>query len=161
MADGCGRSRLYHLDNFDGSGSAFLDAWDQDISITLCWPHIAMNCLPKNRDKFFHSNFYDEAKCGLECVHLARSKDQECLLRELLLIYWRSQNVSVLADHIEDTLHKFQRFYSVNASRVPNHDPSNQAEESSHRTDKRNYFGASCEFIRFCTYALECNFIAY
>ena len=140
------------LDNSDAGANAFLFEWDNYILITLCWTHIKMGALPKNRDKLTNPRFYDEAQDGLDCLQVARSVPQELILRDVLIKYWRSKGEGILADYVETYIFKPNRYISVNASGVKNHNNSSQAEESGHRSYKRGYFGQGGEKLILFAY---------
>ena len=75
-------------------------------------------------------------------LHLARSTTQFDSLGDCMLIHWRLEGESDLADWFQkEYLTPPYNRWSVTASGIPGCNPNQNAIESSHRNDKRHLFG--------------------
>jgi hypothetical protein len=74
-----------------------------DTIITLCWPHIALNCLPKHKDKLQKQDMFDTIKTHLTFLHSARSQAQFTLLAKGILNRWRMDGEGIFAEYFQNT----------------------------------------------------------
>ena len=105
--------------------------------ITLCHPHIIRKALPENRSKFLNDSNLHEFQKDIKMLHLARSKNQEIKLAELMMAKWRNHGEEAVADYWERHIMKERRFTSVGATAGPGSVANNNPQESYHRDVKR------------------------
>lgn len=109
-----------------------------DATITLCWPHIKLNAIPKNASKLNNPNFKTTAQNDITNLHLARSTEQFDSLSKLMIASWQQCGEVELANWFqrEYLTPPFNR-WSVTASGVPGCNCNNNPVESYHRNEKR------------------------
>ena len=119
------------------------DPRDESIPITttLDWIHIDRQSITGQLDKLVNKSNEDILRAQLKCCHMARSKDQEYLIKQKMVEAWVDMGEIALAAWFTNVL--LDESFSVTASGKPGHDCDSNFHESTNRDDKRSSHGAS------------------
>ena len=69
-----------------------------NITRLLCYPHIALTALPRNRDKLSNKNYFDIASSHIQLMHNCRSYDQFLLIAYCVIEKWERNKEFALAE---------------------------------------------------------------
>jgi hypothetical protein len=125
-------ARIHLQDNSEGS---------KTIITTLDWIHIERQSITGQLDKIVDKSNETIQREQLKCCHLARSKEQESLLKCKMIEAWNNMGEGALATWFRNVL--LNESFSVTASGKPGADCDSNFHESKNRDDKRSMHGAS------------------
>ena len=105
------------------------------------WIHIERQSITGQLDKIVDKSNETIQREQLKCCHLARSKEQESLLKCKMIEAWNNMGEGALATWFRNVL--LNESFSVTASGKPGADCDSNFHESKNRDDKRSMHGAS------------------
>jgi len=107
----------------------------------LDWIHIERQAITGQIDKLVNKANESKLREQLKCCHIARSKEQESILKHKMIEAWNNMGERALASWFRKVL--LNESFSVTASGKPGADCDSNFHESKNRDDKRSMHGAS------------------
>lgn len=111
-----------------------------EATITLCWPHIKRNAIPKDASKMTSHEFMTVAQEDITHLHFTRSVQQFDAMSTMMICSWEQRGQHAFAAWLqkEYLTPPFNR-WSVTASGIPGCNGNNNPVESYHRNEKRTF----------------------